>query len=234
MIQVDQLTLQAGSFRLNNLSFEIPTGKYAVLMGRTGCGKTTLLEGLCGLKSVISGSIRIGGVDVTRVKPGQRDIGFVPQEGALFPNLTVREQLGFALEIRKWSTKAKTERVQELADVLGLVPLLDRYPKGLSGGEQQRIALGRALAFHPSVLCLDEPLSALDEQTRAEMYLVLERIKNHFHTTTLHITHSMEEAVQLADLLFRLEEGALVQQELPGDLNPGPVNEQTSVTDSGA
>ncbi|MAT15604.1 MAG: ABC transporter ATP-binding protein [Planctomyces sp.] len=214
MIQVENLTLQAGSFRLENVNFEIPRGKYAVLMGRTGCGKTTLLEGLCGLKSVVSGRILIDGADVTDAKPGMRDIGFVPQEAALFPSLNVREQLGFALEIRKWSARERDERVKELAEVLGLSHLLDRGIKGLSGGEQQRIALGRALAFHPSVLCLDEPLSALDEQTRLEMYSVLQTVKQHFHTTTLHITHSMEEAVHLADLLFRLEEGTLQPQEV--------------------
>ncbi|QDU81107.1 Sulfate/thiosulfate import ATP-binding protein CysA [Polystyrenella longa] len=215
MIQVENLTLKAGAFRLENLSFEIPRGEYAVLMGRTGCGKTTLLEGLCGLKSVVSGKIIIGGEEVTNAKPGMRDIGFVPQEAALFPNLKVHEQLSFALEIRKWSKEQTKCRVDELAEVLGLKQLLDRYPTGLSGGERQRISLGRALAFHPDVLCLDEPLSALDEQTRLEMYSVLQTVKQHFHTTTLHITHSMEEAVQLADVLYRLESGSLKRQEHP-------------------
>ncbi|MCA9041660.1 MAG: ABC transporter ATP-binding protein [Planctomycetaceae bacterium] len=215
MIQVEQLTLQAGSFRLENISFEIPRGQYAVLMGRTGCGKTTLLEGICGLKTVRAGTIKINGSDVTHAKPGMRDIGFVPQEAALFPNLNVRDQLGFALEIRKWSPSEINTRVTELAEVLGVGHLLDRYPQGLSGGEQQRISLGRALAFHPQVLCLDEPLSALDEQTRLEMYSVLRTVKDHFHTTTLHITHSVEEAVQLADLHFRLEGGTLEQQDVP-------------------
>jgi len=224
MIQVEKLVVQSGSFSLQEVSFEIPQGEYAVLMGRTGCGKTTLLEAICGLKSVKSGSIKICGKDVTHAKPALRDIGFVPQEGALFPTLTVAEQIGFALNIRKWKRAEIEARVNELSELLGIHHLLERYPKGLSGGERQRVALGRALAAQPNVLCLDEPLSALDEATRLDMYQVLASVRDHYHTTTLHITHSSEEAKQLGDVLFRFDEGKIVNEtpHTPTITEPAP------------
>lgn len=215
MIQVENLTIQSGPFLLEGVTFEIPQGEYAVLMGRTGCGKTTLLEAICGLKSVKKGAIKICGKDVTHAKPALRDIGFVPQEGALFPTMTVAEQIGFSLNIRKWKPAEVTERVEELSELLGITHLLKRYPRGLSGGERQRVALGRALAAKPNVLCLDEPLSALDESTRLDMYQVLASVRDHYHTTTLHITHSSEEACQLGDVLFRFNDGKVVSETQP-------------------
>lgn len=212
MIQVENLVVQSGAFSLQEVSFEIPQGEYAVLMGRTGCGKTTLLEAICGLKAVQSGTVKICGKDVTHAKPALRDIGFVPQEGALFPTLTVAEQIGFSLNIRKWKRQEIEVRVGELSELLGINDLLNRYPKGLSGGERQRVALGRALAAQPDVLCLDEPLSALDETTRLDMYQVLASVRDQYHTTTLHITHSSEEASQLGDVLFRFNEGKIISE----------------------
>ena len=176
-------------------------------MGRTGSGKTTLLEGICGLRPVQSGTIRIGSVDVTRLPPGQRGIGFVPQDGALFDSLTVRQQLSFALDLRAWSAERQATRVQTLAAWLGLSPLLDRYPQGLSGGERQRVALGRALSFQPTVLCLDEPLSALDDDTRLEVCAILKEIRDRTGITLLHITHNRFEADRLADRILFLRDG---------------------------
>ena len=170
MIAVEQLSVTVGDFSLKNVSFSLAAGEYGILMGRTGSGKTTLLESLCGLKSVQAGRILINGEDVTRLKPGARGIGFVPQEGALFHKMSVRDQIGFALQIRRQSESSISDRVQTLAESLGIVDLLERFPEGLSGGERQRVALGRALAARPSVLCLDEPFSALDEETRDDMY----------------------------------------------------------------
>ena len=178
MITVDRLCLRSGAFVLENLSFSIAAGQYAVLMGKTGSGKTTLLEALCGLKSIRSGSIHLMNQDVTRLRPADRGIGYVPQDLALFPHLTVREHLAFALELRGWQQARIKERVAELSALLGIGHLLERRPQGLSGGESQRVALGRALAFHPPVLLLDEPLSALDDETRAEMYALLRGAKN--------------------------------------------------------
>lgn len=209
MIRVNHLTVTAGTFRLENVSFEIPTGQYAILMGKTGSGKTTILESLCGLKSVEQGQIELMGRNVTHLKPAERGIGFVPQEGALFPKMTVGQQLGFALTIRRWKADDVADRVEELASLLGIEPLLDRRPGGLSGGERQRVALGRALAARPSVLCLDEPLSALDDATRHEMCSLLKTICDQTGVTTLHITHNRSEAENLGDVLLQLDDGVV-------------------------
>jgi molybdate/tungstate transport system ATP-binding protein len=213
MIAVRDLCLSAGAFHLEDVSFAVPTGAYAVLMGKTGSGKTTLLEALCGLKPVRSGSILLDR-DVTRLPPAQRGVGYVPQDLALFPTLTVREHLAFALVVRRWDTRAIADRVEELAGLLGISHLLGRRPHGLSGGESQRVALGRALSFRPRTLLLDEPLSALDEDTRGEMVALLRSVQQFTGVTTLHITHSLTEARQLADVLLLLE-GGRVREEKP-------------------
>jgi ABC-type sugar transport system ATPase subunit len=209
MISLRHITVQAGGFQLRDLSMEIPTGSHTALMGRTGSGKTTLLEGICGLRSVRSGSIWVGDREVTNLLPGQRGIGLVPQDGALFDHLTVRQHLEFALEVRGWAPERRENRSQELAEWLGLNSLMDRLPAGMSGGERQRVALGRALAFHPPVLCLDEPLSALDDQTRGEIVAVLTEIRNRTGITILHITHNRSEAERLADRILHLRDGRL-------------------------
>jgi ABC-type sugar transport system ATPase subunit len=212
MIVVDQLCVRAGAFAIEDVSFSVPTGRCAVLMGRTGSGKTTILEAICGLKPVRSGSVRLMGRDVTHLRPADRGVGYVPQDLALFPHLTVREHLAFALDLRGWGTAQVNERVAELSDLLGVGRLLDRRPQGLSGGEAQRVALGRALAFRPPVLLLDEPLSALDDETRAEMYTLLRSVQKLTGVTTLHITHSQSEATALADHLLLLRDGAVHEQ----------------------
>ncbi|MDA1275976.1 MAG: ATP-binding cassette domain-containing protein [Verrucomicrobia bacterium] len=216
MIAVRNLSVRAGQFALNEISFEIPAGEYGFLMGKTGCGKTTVLEAICGLRSVVSGTIELMGRDVTRAKPAMRDIGFVPQDSALFSNMTVREHLSFALVIRKWDAPSIKARVNELAEWLGLDRLLDRKPAGLSGGEAQRVALGRALSYSPGILCMDEPLSALDEETRAEMCGVLESVRSHTGVTILHVSHSLEEAKRLADRILVLKDGQLHLHPLSG------------------
>jgi len=207
VIVLENVHVRAGAFALDGISLDVPTGAYAVLMGRTGCGKTTLLETIAGLKPIRAGRILIHGTDVTGLKPPQRGIGYVPQDLALFPEMTVAEHLGFALMVRRWERGRTRERIAELAELLGLTDLLSRKPQGLSGGEQQRVALGRALAHHPATLCLDEPLSALDEDTRDQMRALLKRVQQVAQVTTLHVTHSSEEAEALADRLFRLEDG---------------------------
>ena len=179
MIRLRGLAVQAGEFRLNGIGLEIPTGQYGVLMGRTGSGKTTILEAICGLRRVLGGSIELMGRDVTGLPPAERGIGYVPQDRALFQTMTVRQHLAFALKIRRWARDAMDQRVHELAELLGIGALLHRKPPGLSGGESQRVALGRALAFRPDILCLDEPLSALDDETRLEMYDLLETVQDH-------------------------------------------------------
>lgn len=207
MIRIDRLSVRVGGFVLDRLSFELPSGSYAVLMGRTGSGKTTLLEAICGLRPVTEGVIELLGRPVQCLPPGERGIGYVPQDRALFPTMTVAAHLAFALFVRRWPRAAIEQRVLELAGLLGIEHLLARRPQGLSGGEAQRVALGRALAFRPAVLLLDEPLSALDEETRTGLYQLLKRIQTETGVTTLHVTHNQKEAEILADRLLVLEGG---------------------------
>ncbi len=211
MIHLETITWQAGTFRLENVNLRVPAGRYAVLMGRTGCGKTTLAEILCGLRRPVTGRVLIGDRDVTDDPPAARGVGYVPQDGAMFPTMTVREHLGFALRLRRRPAEEISRRVGQLAEELGIAPLLDRKPEGLSGGERQRVALGRALAAQPKVLVLDEPLSALDEDFRDDLAALLRRIQREHGITVLHITHSRAEAAQLADLMFRLADGRITE-----------------------
>lgn len=214
MIRVAQLGVQVGTFRLSEIDLEIPTGSYAVLMGRTGTGKTTLLEAICGLKPVTGGTLCLDGREVQHLKPGERGIGYVPQDRALFQTMTVRDNLAFALDLRRWDRAAINQRVDELARLLGIAHLLGRKPASLSGGEAQRVALGRALAARPGILCLDEPLSALDDETREEMYALLKSVRQHTGVTTLHVTHHRGEAERLADRIFHLREGRIQEVQL--------------------
>ena len=213
MIAVEHLKVRVGGFALEDVSFEVPTGNYAVLMGRTGAGKTTLLEALCGLKPVAGGTIRLNERDVTQLKPAERGIGYVPQDRALFQTMTVREHLAFALVIRKSEQQVIQQRVAELSRLLGIEHLLERKPHGLSGGEAQRVALGRALSVRPGILCLDEPLNALDDETRQEMYKLLGQVQQSTGVTILHVTHNLDEAEQLADRILVLRDGKMVCQK---------------------
>ena len=210
MIELKDISVTVGEFSLSGISFQVPAGIHAALMGRTGRGKTTILETICGLRRPTSGQVLIDGVDVTDWQPGDRQVGYVPQDLALFPTLSVRQQLDFAQRLRRTSPSEMLERTEELAETLGIKHLLDRSIAGLSGGESQRVALGRALSFRPSVLLLDEPLSALDDESRAEIQDVLRTIKNTTGVTTLHVTHSHAEVAALADLTLSLDEQVTV------------------------
>lgn len=220
MIVVEAIAVQAGEFRLEDVSLRVPTGGYAVLMGKTGSGKTTILEAIIGLRTLTRGRIWLHDREVTHLKPAVRGIGYVPQDGALFSKMTVEEHLGLALIIRQVPRAAIRQRVGELAELLGIPHLLHRKPRGLSGGERQRVALGRALSFRPRILCLDEPLSALDDETRRQMCDLLASIRAKTGVTTLHITHNQAEARILADCLFRLENGRIETVE-PGGADLG-------------
>ena len=215
MITLQQVTLHAGTFVLRNVDLHVASGSHTVLMGRTGAGKTSLLEAVCGLRRISSGRIRIGNREVTDEPPAARGVGLVPQDGALFQHLTVREHLAFALVVRRWDRSRAEARVTELAGWLGLTGILDRRPAGLSGGEAQRVALGRALASHPQVLCLDEPLSALDDETRTEVCDVLAAVRRRTGITILHITHNRNEAERLADRILLLRNGRIEQGAAP-------------------
>lgn len=200
---------------MEGVSFRVQAGEHAMLMGRTGCGKTSLLEAICGLRSLYRGQIFIDGHDMTHTHPSQRGIGYVPQDAALFRSMTVRENMAFALSIRKWTEKEIDVRVNELGALLHLSGLLNRKIKGLSGGETQRVALGRALSFRPSVLCMDEPLSALDDETRHEMYELLKDVRRHTKVTILHVSHHRGDAENLADRVLNLKGSVILGRQSP-------------------
>ncbi len=204
MITVSDLCVAAGKFRLENVCFTIAAGAHAVLMGPSGAGKTTTLEAICGLRAVESGRIVIADRDVSALPPAERGIGFVPQDGALFPHLTVRENAAFALKVRRQSPADIVARVNELAAQLGLTQLLDRRVTDLSGGEKQRVALARAVAFRPPVLLMDEPFSALDVPGRELLREHLQRLRAEEGITILHVTHDPSDAEALATQVITL------------------------------
>lgn len=205
MIRLEAIAWRAGAFHMRGIDLEVPSRTYGVLMGPTGCGKTTLLEILCGLRRPLAGRVWVDEREVSQLPPRERGIGYLPQDIALFPNLRVDRQIGFALRLRGRPEAEIQARVRQLADELGVAHLLDRLPDKLSGGEKQRVALGRALAAEPKVLLLDEPLSALDEARRGELTALLRRVQRDHAVTVLHVTHSKAEAEALADRVFHLE-----------------------------
>lgn len=210
---LDQVTVRSGGFELRSVGFEVAAGAYGVLMGRTGSGKSTLLEAICGLRPVVGGTIRLGDRDVTHLPAAARDIGYVPQDRALFSHMTVARQIALPLEVRRWPQAAIGPRVAEVATLLGIEPLLPRLPAGLSGGESQRVALARALVFRPEVLLLDEPLTGLDEEARASACEVLADVHRSTGVTVLHVTHDSRESRRLAGVCFVLEAGGVTLRE---------------------
>lgn len=213
MITIKDCTIQAGKFAISDINIEIPTGEYGILMGKTGTGKTTILEALCGLRKVASGKILISGEDITHKRPAERNIGFLPQDIALFDHMTVHEHIAFGMRIQKWDKAIIEKRVKELAERLQISHLLDRKPAGLSGGEKQRTAMGRALAVKPKVLCLDEPLSTLDDDTHEEVINLIKNVTKENNITTLHITHRQSEAEKLGQHFFLIDDGKIIRQE---------------------
>ena len=210
MIRLKALDVQVGGFRLTDIHLEVPYGAYAVLMGPSACGKTTVLEAICGLRRVLGGRITLCGRDVTELSPARRGVGLVPQDGALFLTMNVFDQLALPLKIRNRPRRELRREVEKMAETLGITSLLKRPVAGLSGGERQRIALGRALIYRPPVLCLDEPLAALDEHMQGRMIDLLREVHTRYGVTTLHVTHSRSEARQLADVLLRFEDGGII------------------------
>ncbi|MDN5213657.1 ATP-binding cassette domain-containing protein [Fulvivirgaceae bacterium BMA12] len=205
MVEGINISIKQGAFELENLDFLIQTGEYACLVGLTGSGKTTILEAICGLKPIRAGELILDGKNISFLKPAERNIGFVPQDGALFETMTVAENMEFALKIRKWSSRDRKNRVNQLADLLSIRHLINRRPLNLSGGEKQRVALGRAISFYPSVICLDEPLSALDDKTKMEMFQLIDDVRKELNITALHISHNIDEVERLADKVFQLK-----------------------------
>lgn len=207
MIRTEEIIFQVGEFELKRLSIEIASGEYFILLGPPGSGKTIFLECLCGLKRLTSGKIYIDGRDVTRLEPRLRNIGYVPQDYALFPHLSVEQNIAFGLRVRGRTQ----DNVAETADMLGITQLLSRSTAGLSGGEKQRVALARALVLQPKILLLDEPVCALDEVTRQEVCKQLLAIQRKLGLTTIHVSHNLEEAFSVADRAAILHKGVLQQ-----------------------
>jgi ABC-type sugar transport system ATPase subunit len=212
VIAVEGLCVRQGAFALDGVTFAVPAGAYAVLMGRTGGGKTTLLEAVAGLRRVHAGRILLGGRDATALPPAARNVGYVPQDAVLFKTMTVYDNLAFGLHVRHTPEAEVRVRVGALAEQLGVADLLTRRAAGLSGGEAQRVALGRALAFRPAVLLLDEPLSAIDEDTREHVAALLAAVRAEHATTVLHVTHNRAEADALADVRLRLDGGRVAAE----------------------
>jgi ABC-type sugar transport system ATPase subunit len=211
MIRTEEIFLRVGTFQLQRLSINVAKGQYFVLLGPPGSGKTIFLECLCGLKKIHSGQIYIDGRQVTDLEPRARGIGYVPQDYALFPHLSVEQNIAFGLRVGGYQHKETQIKVAETAELLGIRHLLDRRVGGLSGGEKQRVALSRALVLQPKILLLDEPVCALDEVTRQEVCAQLLDIQRRLGLTTVHVSHNLEEAFSVADRAAILNEGILQQ-----------------------
>ena len=221
MVHIEQLDVTIGEFQLRDITLDIAEQEYFVVLGPTGAGKTVLLECIAGLTDPDRGSIRLGNRDVLGLPPEQRRVGYLPQDYALFPHMTVRENLGFGLMVQKRSREIPA-KIERFAALLGIEHLLERLPAKLSGGEKQRVALGRALAIDPEIMLLDEPMSALDVATRERIGDELRRIHDTMGITTLHICHNFDETLRLADRVALLHAGRIVQVGTPEEIMRHP------------
>jgi ABC-type Fe3+/spermidine/putrescine transport system ATPase subunit len=221
MIRTEEISFNIGTFELRRLSINIAKGEYFILLGPPGSGKTIFLECLCGLKKIQSGRILIDGRNVTGLEPRRRGIGYVPQDYALFPHLSVEQNITFGL----CALNHRETSIDETTDLLGIRHLLSRSIDGLSGGEKQRVALARALVLRPKILLLDEPVCALDEVTRQQVCAQLSDIQRRLGLTTVHVSHNLEEAFSVADRAAILHEGLLQQAGTLDELLRKPKSE---------
>jgi sn-glycerol 3-phosphate transport system ATP-binding protein/multiple sugar transport system ATP-binding protein len=207
---------------LRGVDLTVPEGGFAVLVGSSGCGKSTLLRSLAGLETIDEGTIKLAGRDVTKLPPRDRDVAMVFQSYALYPHLSVRENLAFGLKLRGTSPSEIDSRVREVSQMLGLDALLDRLPKQLSGGQRQRVAMGRAIARRPTMFLFDEPLSNLDAALRAEVRVDIRRLHDRLGATTVYVTHDQVEAMTLADTLWVMNKGQVEQSGPPMEVYEKP------------
>lgn len=228
MIQIRSLSLRAGDFRVRDVSLDLAAGEYFVLLGPNGSGKTLLIHCLCGLLRAESGSLVIGDRDVTGAEPRLRRIGYVPQDYGLFPHMNVARNLTFALRAAGRPHADALRELAPLIETLHLAHLLDHSPQTLSGGERQKVALARALALRPELLLLDEPVSALDGPTRAEVLEQLRTVQHQFCVTTMHVCHSIDEAETVADRAGVMIDGRLVQTGKLAELMARPANAEVA------
>ena len=209
---------------IRHLDLTVDEGQFCALLGPSGCGKSTLLRMIAGLEVVTEGAIFIDGVDVTNVPPAKRRIAMVFQSYALYPHMTVRQNIGFSLRVAKAPKELMNRRVNEVAKMLQLEELLDRRPAQLSGGQRQRVAIGRALVREPRVFLFDEPLSNLDAMLRVQMRVEIAKLHQDLKTTMIYVTHDQVEAMTLADKIVVLDHGVISQVGTPMDLYHSPAN----------
>ena len=213
-----------GVTAVDDLSIEIEDREFAVLVGSSGCGKTTALRMIAGLEKATSGDIFVGDTRVNDLEPRERDIAMVFQSYALYPHMSVRENMGFGLRIRKLEQKEIDDRVAEAADILGIRELLERKPKELSGGQRQRVAVGRAIVRKPKVFLFDEPLSNLDAKLRVAMRAEISKLHRRLGATMIYVTHDQVEAMTMADRIFIMSRGVLQQNGTPMEVYARPAN----------
>ena len=222
-VTLKNVTKKFGStVAVNNFSATFPDGHLICLLGPSGCGKSTVLNILCGILDVTSGQVFFDNEDVTSLSPEQRNIGMVFQNYALYPHLTVLENIAFPLEVQKVNKKNRIEKAKEIAELVHVESLLHRYPGELSGGQQQRVAIARALIKNPKLLLMDEPLSNLDARLRLEMRGEIRRIQLETGVTTIFVTHDQDEAMSISDSIILMKDGVLAQEGLCNDLYNQP------------
>lgn len=209
---------------INNVNLEIKDKEFVVLVGSSGCGKSTLLRMIAGLEDITAGEIYIGDRKVNNVPPKDRDIAFVFQSYALYPHMTVRENIAFGLKMRKVDKTTIEKKVQEAAEILNLGEYLDRKPKQLSGGQRQRVALGRAIVRNPKVFLMDEPLSNLDAKLRVQMRSEIKKLHEKLQTTFIYVTHDQTEALTMGDRIVVLNNGDIQQVDSPDEIYNNPKN----------
>ncbi|MCZ7423838.1 MULTISPECIES: sn-glycerol-3-phosphate ABC transporter ATP-binding protein UgpC [unclassified Micromonospora] len=213
-----------GTTAVRDVDLEIADGEFVILVGPSGCGKSTTLNMIAGLEDISSGELRIGGQRVNDKAPRDRDIAMVFQSYALYPNMTVRENMAFPLRLAKLDKETIAQKVEDAAKVLELTPLLDRKPANLSGGQRQRVAMGRAIVRQPKAFLMDEPLSNLDAKLRVQMRTVVSRLQKQLGTTTVYVTHDQTEAMTLGDRVVIMRGGAVQQVGPPQELYDHPNN----------
>ena len=209
---------------VKGVDLEIADGEFVVLVGPSGCGKSTTLRMIAGLETISAGSLLIDGVKSNDLPPGDRDLAMVFQSYALYPHMSVRENIAFGLKVRRMPAHEIAARIQEAAGILGLLELLDRKPKQLSGGQRQRVAMARAIVRRPKAFLFDEPLSNLDAKLRMEVRAEIASLRRRFGTTTVYVTHDQVEAMTLADRIVVLNEGVVQQVGAPLELYQWPAN----------
>src|SRR3954470_14401131 len=213
-----------GTRAVNQISLDIRDGEFMVLVGPSGCGKTTALRMVAGLEEISEGALRIGERVVNHVPPRDRDIAMVFQSYALYPHLSVYENIAFGLRLKKMDKSEIDQRVQRAADLLGLQEFLKRKPRALSGGQRQRVALGRAIVRHPAAFLMDEPLSNLDAKLRVQMRAEIAKLQNDLGVTTIYVTHDQIEAMTMGDRVAVMRKGEIQQVDDPQTLYDRPVN----------